>query len=76
VDGNVLQYPQFLLDLLSNPQFSDYRAFRENIRSYNSALSFASMGAKVVDFYGLSKTISNKKAKLLITMLNNRRIIR
>jgi hypothetical protein len=52
VHGNVLQYPQFLRELLSNPQHPDYRDFRENIRSYNSALSFASMGAKVVDFRG------------------------
>jgi hypothetical protein len=52
VHGNVLQYPQFLRELLSNPQHPDYREFCENIRSYYSALSSASMGAKVVDFHG------------------------
>ena len=50
--GNVLEYPDFIRELLSNPDHPNYRHFRENIRSYNSALSFASMGAKVVDFNG------------------------
>jgi hypothetical protein len=52
LDGNVLEYPQFLRELLSNPEHPDYREFRDNIRSYNSALSFASMGAKVDEFRG------------------------
>ena len=52
-NGIVLEYPQFLRELLSNPEHHDYRQFRDNIRSYNSALSFASMGAKVVDFRGV-----------------------
>src|SRR5277367_3404657 len=38
--------------MLSSPDNPSYRHFRENIRSYNSAVSFASMGAKVVDFHG------------------------
>ncbi|GBN02216.1 hypothetical protein AVEN_15144-1 [Araneus ventricosus] len=43
-------YPNFLLDLLTNPNNPDYKHFLGNTRSYNSAISFASMGAKVVDF--------------------------
>ncbi|GBN42709.1 hypothetical protein AVEN_52572-1 [Araneus ventricosus] len=35
-----------------NPNNPDYKKFHDNIRSYNSAVSFASMGAKVVDFSG------------------------
>ncbi|GBM49419.1 hypothetical protein AVEN_149694-1 [Araneus ventricosus] len=50
--GNDLLYPNFLLDLLTNPNNPDYKNFHYNIRSYNSAVSFASMGAKVVDFSG------------------------
>ncbi|GBO34875.1 hypothetical protein AVEN_23956-1 [Araneus ventricosus] len=42
----------FLLDLLTNPNNPDYKKFHDNIRSYNSAVSFASMGTKVVDFSG------------------------
>ncbi|GLV33390.1 hypothetical protein CBL_21367, partial [Carabus blaptoides fortunei] len=38
--------------LLSNPNTPDYRHFRDMIRSYNSAVSFASMGAKIVEFPG------------------------
>ncbi|GBM15368.1 hypothetical protein AVEN_199630-1 [Araneus ventricosus] len=45
-------YPNFLLDLLTNPNKPDYKNFYDNIRSYNSAVSFASMGTKVVDFSG------------------------
>ena len=37
---------------LSDPQDPNQINFRENIRSYNSALSYASMGAKVIDFPG------------------------
>lgn len=50
--GNVLQYPAFLQSLLSNPSDPNYRNFRENIRSYNSSVSFASMGAKTVEVPG------------------------
>src|SRR5277367_5278029 len=50
--GNALHYPDFLRTMLSTPDHPSYRHFRENIRSYNSAVSFASMGAKVVDFHG------------------------
>ncbi|GBN23040.1 hypothetical protein AVEN_125436-1 [Araneus ventricosus] len=48
--SNDFLYPNFLLDLLTNPNNPDYKNFHDNIRSYNSAVSFASMGAKVVDF--------------------------
>ncbi|GBO34028.1 hypothetical protein AVEN_263271-1 [Araneus ventricosus] len=47
-----LLYPNFLLDLLTNPNNPDYKNSEDNIRSYNSAASFASMGTKVVDFSG------------------------
>ncbi|GBN53292.1 hypothetical protein AVEN_107379-1 [Araneus ventricosus] len=50
--GNDLLYPNFLLGLLTNPNNPDYKKFHDNIRSYNSAVSFASMEAKVVDFSG------------------------
>ncbi|GBN26027.1 hypothetical protein AVEN_86869-1 [Araneus ventricosus] len=43
-------YSNFLLDLLRNPNNPDYKNFHDNILSYNSAVSFASMGTKVVDF--------------------------
>ncbi|GBO29825.1 hypothetical protein AVEN_154666-1 [Araneus ventricosus] len=49
---NDFLYPNFLLDLLTIPNNPDYKTFHDNIRSYNSAVSFASMGAKVVDFSG------------------------
>lgn len=49
--GNVLLYPDFLRDLMSSVDHPDNANFKENIRSYNSALSFASMGAKIVDFH-------------------------
>ncbi|XP_065322969.1 uncharacterized protein LOC135930111 [Gordionus sp. m RMFG-2023] len=41
-----LQYPDFLIDLLSNLDNHYYKNFSQNIRSYNSSLAFASMGAK------------------------------
>ncbi|GBL80093.1 hypothetical protein AVEN_20406-1 [Araneus ventricosus] len=50
--NNDFLYPNFLLDLLTNPNNSDYKNFHDSIRSYNSAVSFASMGTKVVDFSG------------------------
>ncbi|GBN42296.1 hypothetical protein AVEN_4803-1 [Araneus ventricosus] len=50
--GNDLLYPNFLLDLLTNPNNPDYKNFHNNIRSYNSVVSFVSMGAKVVYFSG------------------------
>ena len=45
-------FPPFLQDLMSNPSNSNYRNFLDNIRNYNSALSFASMGAKIVSMNG------------------------
>lgn len=50
--GNVLTYPAFLKDLMSNPLNPDYKVFREQIRSINNALSFASMGADIVHIPG------------------------
>ncbi|GLV43588.1 uncharacterized protein CBL_20531 [Carabus blaptoides fortunei] len=52
IDGNPILYPDFLRELLSNPNNPDYRHFRDMIRSYNSAVSFASMGTKIVEFPG------------------------
>ncbi|GBO09993.1 hypothetical protein AVEN_234058-1 [Araneus ventricosus] len=49
--SNDFLYPNFLLDLLTNTNNPDYKKFHYNIRSYNSAVSFASMGTKV-DFSG------------------------
>ena len=51
-NGAILEYPEFLQNMISNRDDPSYRHFRENIRSYNSALSFASMGANVVEFQG------------------------
>ncbi|GBO20472.1 hypothetical protein AVEN_24662-1 [Araneus ventricosus] len=48
--SNDFLYSNFLLDLLTNPNNPDYKNFHDSIRSYNSAVSFASMGTKVVDF--------------------------
>ena len=51
--GHVLldppEYPALLRDLMSNPHNQFYNNFRQNIRSFNSALSFASMGANIED---------------------------
>ncbi|GBL99573.1 hypothetical protein AVEN_68836-1 [Araneus ventricosus] len=47
--SNDFLYPNFLLDLLTNPNNPDYKHIHDNIRSYNRAVSFASMRAKVVD---------------------------
>jgi len=52
IHGNTLEYPDFLKSLMSNPANPHHRSFRDNIRSYNSALSFASLGAKIVDMPG------------------------
>lgn len=49
INGNELSYPTFLRDLMSNRNNVDYRGFRENIRCINNAVSFASMGAKIVE---------------------------
>lgn len=52
INKNELKYPTFLQDLMSNPANPDYRTFREQIRSINNAVSFASMGADIVDVPG------------------------
>ena len=52
INGSLLEYPDFLREMISNPEHLSCKHFRENIRSYNSAVSFASMRAKVVDFKG------------------------
>ncbi|GBN35034.1 hypothetical protein AVEN_129145-1 [Araneus ventricosus] len=49
--SNDFLYPN-ILDLLTNPNNPDYKKFHDSIRTYNSAVSFASMGTKVVDFSG------------------------
>ena len=41
-------YPEFLRNLLSNLENPDHRHFLKNIRSYNSMMSFASLGAPVL----------------------------
>ena len=43
-------YPEYLKSLLVDITNSDHKNFMENIRSYNSALSFASMGASIEQF--------------------------
>ena len=48
IHGNQLSYPSFLQSLLSDPSNPNYRNFRDNIRSYNSSTSFASMGAQII----------------------------
>lgn len=50
--GAILEFPMFLKSLMSDPLNPEYKNFRENIRQYNSSLSFASMGGKVVDVAG------------------------
>lgn len=49
IDGNVLQYPAFLVSLLTDPSNAHHKEFRRHIRSYNSAMSFASMGAQIAE---------------------------
>jgi hypothetical protein len=51
-NGVELAYPEFLRTLLSDTTAPSSTHFRENIRSYNNAVSFASMGAKIVDVPG------------------------
>ena len=41
------QCPHYLQSILSDPKHPNFNTFKQNIRSYNSALSFASMGAPV-----------------------------
>lgn len=48
----VREFPPALKDLLSNPQHHNYRHFKDNIRSYNRALSFTSMGAQIAHITG------------------------
>ena len=43
-------YPEYLRSLFTDTASSDHKNFKANIRSYNSALSFASMGANVEQF--------------------------
>jgi hypothetical protein len=40
-------YPELLKALLTDKKHPNYANFIENIRSYNSALAFASMGASI-----------------------------
>lgn len=47
INGNTLDYPEFLQDLLTNSDNPAHKNFRENIRPYNSSVSFSSLGAKV-----------------------------
>ena len=42
------QFPDLLRELLCNTSHPFYKNFKANIRSYNSSLSFASMGAQIV----------------------------
>ena len=51
-NGNNLNYPEFLRKLLFDVTNPSCTHFRENIRSYNSAVSFASLGAKIVELPG------------------------
>ena len=48
IHGNTLEYPDFLKSLLSDTANPDRQNFRQHIRSYNSAVSFASMGANIL----------------------------
>ena len=52
IRGNKLEYPEFLRLMLSDNTHSKYTHFCENIRSYNSALSFTSLRAKITDCQG------------------------
>ena len=47
IHGNTLEYPDFLKSLMSDTSNPDRQNFRQHIRSYNSAVSFASMGANI-----------------------------
>jgi len=46
-------YPEFLKNLISNPEDPNYCNFRQHIRSYNSSMSFASMGGKIIRSNGV-----------------------
>jgi hypothetical protein len=45
-------FPEYLKDIMSNQDHPDHKNFKENIRNYNSSLSFASMGAKTDELPG------------------------
>ncbi|XP_065322399.1 uncharacterized protein LOC135929646 isoform X2 [Gordionus sp. m RMFG-2023] len=47
-----IPYPPYLKNLISNPQDKLHNNFMKNIRSYNSAVAFASMGAKISELTG------------------------
>ena len=49
IHGNTLEYPDFLKSLMSDTANPDRQNFRQHIRSYNSAVCFASMAAKIFD---------------------------
>lgn len=51
-NGDEIEYPEFLQSMLSDVSNPNRINFRENIRSYNSAVSFASMGAHIVALPG------------------------
>lgn len=52
-NNEILEYPQFLEQMLiSNPQHRYFKNFKDNIRTYNSSLSFASLGAKIAHLPG------------------------
>ncbi|XP_076029784.1 uncharacterized protein LOC143018309 [Oratosquilla oratoria] len=42
------EFPPYLMSLPSSPADPQYSHFKENIRNYNASVSFASMGAKIV----------------------------
>ena len=47
-----MEYPHFLRELMSNTAHPHFHNFYENSRSYNAALSFASMGAQITERAG------------------------
>lgn len=47
IDGNDLPYPEFLRLLLCDTSHPHHNNFMKHIRSYNNAMSFASMGANI-----------------------------
>lgn len=51
----LVEYPQPLKDLLTGPN-SEARNFRDNIRHYNSAFSFASFGAQTIQVSATATT--------------------
>lgn len=52
INGVELPYPELLRNLLTDTKNPDHENFKENIRQYNNAVSFASLGAKTVEFPG------------------------